>query len=81
MICQMEEDTTLCVFVLVWYTSSHRAAFNKCACSRDALCELRYKKITLITADKQPHIELLHAEGDVILFAAKLMDPKDVIGH
>ena len=78
MICQVEEDTTLCVFILVWYTSSHGAAFNECVCSRDALRERGYQQITLIPMDKQPHIKLFHTEVDVILFATKQVDPKDV---
>ena len=81
MISQVEEDSSCRVFFLVWYTSSNVSAFNKCACSSDALRERRYKKVTLIPADKQPNIELFHAEVDVILFATKRVDPKDVTGH
>ena len=81
MICQVEEDTTLCVFILVWYTSSHGAMFNECACYRDALHEHGYRQITLIPADMQPRIELFHAEIYVILFATKRVDPKNVIVH
>ena len=71
----------LLCFFLVCYTFSHRAAFNKCACSGDALREHGYKQVMLIPADKQPHIKLFHAEVDVILFATKRVDMKDVTGH
>ena len=81
MICKVEKDSPCSVFLLVWYTSSHGATFNKCACSGDALRERRYKQFLLIPADKQPHIELFHAEVDVILFATKRVYPKDVTGH
>ena len=81
MICQVEEDTNLCVFILVWYTYSHGAAFNECVCSCDALQDHGYQQIMLIPADKQPRIEILHAEVDVILFATKRVDPKDVTRH
>ena len=40
-----------------------------------------YKQVSLIPSDKQPCIELFHAEVDVILFATKRVDPKDVTGH
>ena len=80
-ICQVEEDTTLCDFILVWFRSSQRAAFIKCACSCDALRDCGYQKITLILADKQPSIKLFHVEVNVILFATKRLDPKDVPGH
>ena len=46
MICQVEEDTNLSVFILVWYTSPHKVAFNECASSRDTLREREYQKIT-----------------------------------
>ena len=69
------------LFILVWYISSHIAAFNKSACSGDALRERGYKQVSLIPADKQPRIELFHAEVDVIMFAAKLVDLKDVTRH
>ena len=81
MICQVEEDSSCRVFIIVWYTSSNRAAFNKYVCSRDALRERGYKQVTLIPADKQPRIKLLHAEVDVILFATKRVDLKDVTRH
>ena len=81
MICYVEEDTTFCVFILFLYTWLHEAAFNKFACSRDALQERGYQEITLISLDKQSCIKLLHAEVDVILFATKLLDSKDVTGH
>ena len=42
--------------------------------SCDALCEHMNQKITMITADEQPHIELFHDTVDVILVAAKRMD-------
>ena len=77
----MEEDLSCRVFILVWYTSSHGAAFNKCTCSGDALRKRGYQKITLILVDKQPRIKFLHAAVDVVLFAKKPVDPKDVTGH
>ena len=80
-ICHVEEDTTLCVFILAWYTSPHGAAFNECVCYRDALRGRGYQQITLIPTDKQPRIKLFHAEVDVILFATKRVDPRDVTGN
>ena len=80
-ICQVEEDSSCHVFILVWYTSSHRSVFNKCVCSGDSLCERGYKQVTLTPADKQPCIKLFHAEVDVIMFATKRVDPKDVTRH
>ena len=77
----MEEDSSCCVFLLVWYPFSHGVAFNKCAGSGDALCEHGYKKVILIPVDKQPCIKLFHEEGDVLLFATKRVDLKDVTGH
>ena len=44
----MEKDSPCSVFLLVWYTSYHRAAFNKRACSGDALRERGYKQVSLI---------------------------------
>ena len=81
MICQVEEDSSCRVFIRVCYTSLHGAAFNKCACFRYALCERGYQQVMMIPADKQPCIKLLHAEIDVILFATKQVDPKDVTVH
>ena len=78
MICQVEEDSSCNVFILVWYTSYHRAAFNKGVCSGDALRERGYRQVTLIPVDKHPCIKLLHGEVDVILLATKRMYPKDV---
>ena len=57
----MEEDTTLSVLILIEGASSNGAAFNKCACYHYSLQKHRNQKITLIAADEQPHIELLHA--------------------
>ena len=77
----MEEDSSCHVFFLVWYTSSQGSAFNKCACSCDALCDCGYKQVILIPADKQPSIKIFHVEVNVILFATKRVDPKDATGH
>ena len=80
-ICKVEKDSSCSVFLLVYYTSSHKAAFNKCACSGDAPREHGYKQVSMITADKQPRIEMFHAQVDVIMFATKRVDLKDVTGH
>ena len=77
----MEEDSSFIIFFLACFTSSNGSAFNKGACSDDALRKRGYKQISLIPADKQPGVELLHAQVDVILLAAKRVDPKDVTGH
>ena len=81
MIFKVEKHSSCSVFLLVWYISSHGAAFNKCVCSGDDLHERGYKQVLLIPADKQPCIELFHAKVDVILFAKKRVDSKDVTGH
>ena len=78
---QVEEYSSFVLFFLACFASSNGAAFNKDACSDDALRKRWYKQISLIPADKQPGIELLHAQVDVILLAAKRVDPKDVTGH
>ena len=39
---QVEEDLFFIIFFLACFTSSNRAAFNKGACSVDALCEHGY---------------------------------------
>ena len=61
-----EKYTTFRVLLLIWDVSSNEAAFNKCACSRDALRKIRNQQITLIAADKQPCIKIFHAVVDVI---------------
>ena len=61
MISQMGEEMNFCVLILIEGASSNGAAFNKCACSCYSLQERRNHQITLIAADEQPHIELLHA--------------------
>ena len=77
----MEEYSSFVFFFLACFSSSNGAAFNKGACSDDALCKRGYKQILLIPADKQPGVELLHAQVDVILLAAKRVDSKDVTGN
>ena len=77
----MEEDSSFRIFFIVWFTSSHGAAFNKGACSGDALRERGYYQVSLIPADKQPGVELFHAQVDVVLFAAKRVGLKDVTRH
>ena len=81
MICKVEEDSSCHVFFLVFYTYLHGATFNKCVCSDDALRGRAYKQLTLISVDKQPCIKNLHVEVNVILFARKRVNPKDVTGH
>ena len=78
---QVEEDSSFILFFLACFASSNGAAFNKGACSDDALCECGYQQISLILADKQPGVELLHAQFDVVLLTAKRVDPKDITGH
>ena len=46
----MEKHSSCRVFLLVWFTSSHGATFNKSACSGDALCERGYQQDLLILA-------------------------------
>ena len=77
----MKEDSSFIIFFLICFTYSHGAAFNKGACSNDALCEHGYYHVLLISADKLPGIELLHAQVDVVLFAAKQLDTKDFTVH
>ena len=77
----MKEDSSFRTFFLFWFTYSHVAVFNEGACSGDALHELGYEQVLLIPTDKQSGIELLHAYVDVVLIAAKQVDPKDVTGH
>ena len=78
---QMEEDSSFILFFLACFESSNGAAFNKGARSNDALCECGYQQISLILADKQPGVELLHAQVDVVLLVANRVDQKDVTGH
>ena len=78
---QVEENSSFILFFLACFESSNGAAFNKGARSNDALCERGKKQVSLISVDKQPGVELLHAQVDVVLFAANLVDPKDVTGH
>ena len=78
---EVEEDSSFVFFFLACFASSNGAAFNKGARSDDALRKRGYKQISLIPADKQPGVELLHAQVDVILLAAKRVDSKDVTGH
>ena len=73
-----EEYTTFRVILLIWDALFSGDAFNKCARSCDALCECRNQQTTLIAADKQPCIEILHAAIDAILVAAKRIDAKNV---
>ena len=75
---EVEEDSSFVFFFLACLASSNRDAFNKGASSDDALRKRGYKQISLIPADKQPGVELLHAQVNVVLFAAKKVDPKDL---
>ena len=58
---QVEEYSSFVFFVLACFATSNGAAFNKGARSDDALRKRGYKQISLIPADKQPGVELLHA--------------------
>ena len=78
---QVEEDSYFSIFFRACFASSNGTAFIKGACSDDALRERGYWQILLIPANKQPVVELLHAQVDVVLIAAKRVDPKDVTGH
>ena len=81
MVGEVEEDSSFVFFFLACFASSNGAAFNKGARSDDALRKRGYQQISLVSADKQPGVELLHAQVDVILLAAKRVDSKDVTGH
>ena len=81
MVGEAEEDSSFVFFFLACFASSNGSAFNKGARSDDALCERGYWQIFLIPADKQPGVELLHAQVDVFLRAAKRVDSTDVTGH
>ena len=78
---QVEEDSSFIIFFFACFTYSNGAVFIKGACSDDALRQRGYYQNLLIPAEKQPGVELLHVQVDVVLLAAKQVDLKDVTGH
>ena len=81
MIHQVEEHMTFC---FLSYYDIHRCTGPRLMNARAPMMPFvnaGITKITLISADKQPHIRFLHAAVDVILFVAERIDSKDVNGH